>query len=197
VARLVVPYKPRLLPLAGPAREALPSAMLGDVLEACAAIGDTAVVTADEEARQLAGELGVAVVDDPGGGKGAAVAAALATVPVGPVLVVSADLPCATPRDLLSLLGATPPGGLALVRAGDGTTNALALSAPLLHAPVYGPGSAERFFRRALSLGVTAALAEIPNLADDVDSLDDLERVDDRVGKRTRRVLGALRAEVV
>jgi 2-phospho-L-lactate guanylyltransferase (CobY/MobA/RfbA family) len=171
--------------------------MLGDVLEACAAVGETALVTGDEEACRLADELGVSVVDDPGGGEGAAVAAAIATVPEGPVVVVSADLPCATPRDLLSLLGATPPGGLALVRAGDGTANAVALAAPQLHAPVYGPGSAERFFRLALSLGVSAALAEIPNLADDVDSVDDLERVEGRVGERTRRVLGELQAEAV
>src|SRR5690349_3230900 len=88
---------------------------------------------------------------------------------LGPVVVVNADLPCARPRDLLTLLGALPAGGIALAPAADGTTNALALAAPHLFAPLYGPGSAERFLVRAERLGVPAAVATIPNLADDVD----------------------------
>ena len=71
-----------------------------------------------------------------------------------PYLVVNADLPCATSRDLLALVGAVPDGGLALVAAADGTTNALALSDERLFEPVYGPGSAERF---AALADVTAA----------------------------------------
>ena len=46
--------------------------------------------------------------------------AALRHVEEGPVLVVNADLPCVRPRDLLTLLGALPEGGLALVPAADG-----------------------------------------------------------------------------
>jgi 2-phospho-L-lactate guanylyltransferase len=196
VARLVVPYKPRLLPLSGPARGALPLAMLGDVLAACTSVGETVLVTNDPEARALAAELGALVVADPGGGEGAAIGAALAGVAAGPVVVVPADVPCATPRDLLSLLGATPPGGLALVRAEDGTANAVALAAPYLHAPLYGPGSAERLFRRALALRVEATLADIPNLADDVDAAEDLERLRGRLGLRTAALMADVWAEV-
>ena len=68
-------------------------------------------------------------VADPRHGQGAAVRAALdAAVSEGspaPYLVVNADLPCATARDLLALAGAIPEDGLALVPAADGTTNAL------------------------------------------------------------------------
>ena len=72
------------------------------------------------------------MVDDPGGGQGPAVragleVAALASGGAGPLLVVNADLPCVTARDLLALAGAVPDDGLALARAADGTTNALAL----------------------------------------------------------------------
>jgi 2-phospho-L-lactate guanylyltransferase (CobY/MobA/RfbA family) len=124
---LVVPFrgakgKSRLGLLPGAAREALASAMLDDVLSACTAIGPTFVVG---PAAALPPE--VVVLPDPGGGQGAAVragleAASLVTGGVGPFLVVNADLPCATARDLLALAGAVPDNGLALAPAADGTT---------------------------------------------------------------------------
>src|SRR5439155_3086812 len=100
---------------------------------------------------------------DPGRGQGAAVASALRP---GRALVVNADLPAATPDDLLRLDRAIPEGGLALVAAADGTTNALGLSSSELFAPVYGPGSAARF--RALAASTALAL---PNLVHDVDTV--------------------------
>src|SRR4051794_526183 len=93
-------------------RRTLGLAMLGDVLAACTAVGDARVVTDDEEAIALAGGLGVAHVDDPGDGQGAAVGAALAGVGPGPVLVVNADLPTIVPQDLRQLLHETPRGGV-------------------------------------------------------------------------------------
>ena len=138
--------------------------------------------------------VGEVVVADEGGGQGPAVEAALRRIEQGPVLVVNADLPCARPRDLLALLGALPEGGLALVAAADGTTNALALWAPHLFAPLYGPGSAERFLARAERLGVPSVVAAIPRLAGDVDELGDLERLEGCLGARTAAALDALRA---
>jgi 2-phospho-L-lactate guanylyltransferase (CobY/MobA/RfbA family) len=159
----------------GELRGTLAEAMLADVLAACEAVSSSVVV---------AGE----------GAQGEAVEAALRDGDGGPVLVVNADLPCATPRDLLTLLGALPEGGLALVEAADGTTNALALAARHLFAPLYGPGSAERFRARAARLGVPSATPAIPNLADDVDTLADLERLEGRLGPRTSAALEELRA---
>src|SRR2546430_9117460 len=165
---VVVPFraenaKRRLGPAPDDVRTALAEAMLDDVLAACEAVGTTIVAGGDE-------------------GQGDAVAAALHQVDERPILVVNADLPCARPRDLLTLLGALPEDGLALVEAADGTTNALALASPQLFAPLYGPGSADRFRARAEKLGVPAAAADIPNLADDVDTLADLERLEGRLG---------------
>jgi len=189
MAAIVVPFrgaggKQRLGSLPDDEREALALAMLADVLAACRSVGTTVVVTPDEEAARVAGEHEVGVVDDPGGGQGAAVAAALRVV-VGPVLVVNADVPCVVPRDLRSLEAATPEHGLAYVAARDGTTNALGLSAPTLFAPLYGPGSAERFRMHAHTIGAEVVPTAIPNLADDVDSITDLERLEFRVGPRT------------
>lgn len=147
-------------------RRALSEAMLADVVAASGAVGHVEVVTT-------------------GGGQGQAVAAALARVEDGPVLVVNADLPCATPADLYALLGATP----ALVEAADGTTNALSLPGPAAFAPLYGAGSAARF--RA-HLGSDCVTVTLPNLTDDVDTFDDLQRVLQRCGEQTREAFERL-----
>lgn len=189
MAAIVVPFrgaggKQRLGSLPEGERQALALAMLADVLAACRGVGRTVLVTPDEEAARIAVEEEAEVVDDPGSGQGAAVAAALRGV-VGPVLVVNADVPCVASWDLRSLEAATPEHGLAYVAASDGTTNALGLSAGTLFAPLYGPGSAERFRLHAQTMGADVVAAAIPNLADDVDSLADLERLERRVGPRT------------
>ena len=190
MAAIVVPFrgaggKQRLGPLTDDEREALALAMLEDVLAACRAVAATVVVTSDDDGAKIADEHGARVVDDPGKGQGAAVAAALRDL-AGKALVVNADLPCVTPEDLARLAVATPDNGFALVPARDGTTNALGLSAPSLFAPLYGPGSAERFRLHGERLGVDVVTAEIRNLTDDVDSIDDLRRLERRVGPRTR-----------
>ena len=122
---------------------------------------------------------GIEVVDDPGDGLGAAVQAGLEEAE-GHVLVVNADLPCATPAALLELAS----HGLALVEAADGTTNALSLPDPGAFAPLYGPGSAQRFRAHA-----RFATARIPELVADVDSDVDLERLPSLLGPRTRALL--------
>jgi 2-phospho-L-lactate guanylyltransferase (CobY/MobA/RfbA family) len=169
--------------------------MLGDVLAACVVVGPTVVVTGDEAGATLSEELGARAVDDPGGGQGRAVAAALSEVEGEPALVVNADVPCVVPRDLMVLAAAAPPGGYAFVQAADGTTNALALDDPSLFAPLYGPRSADRFKERAADLGVDAVAAVIPSLADDVDTLADIRRVSLRAGPRTQTAIATLGIE--
>jgi 2-phospho-L-lactate guanylyltransferase len=198
VACIVVPFrgagaKLRLAPLEGDARSALAVAMLGDVLSACRPLGATVLVTDDEGGRQVAHEVGaVEVLDDPGEGQGPAVAAALQRLEVGPVLVVNADVPCIVPHDLRSLLRSTSTGGLALVEAGDGTTNALGLPAPEVFAPLYGPRSADRFKAHAQKLGLQPVSVQIPNICDDVDTIGDLRRVGLRAGPRTQAAIANL-----
>jgi 2-phospho-L-lactate guanylyltransferase len=197
MATIVVPFrgpggKQRLAAVSEKARAAIAQAMLADVLEACVASAPTVVVTNDAAARDLAEEMGARTVGDPGGGQGAAVTAALALLGQGVALIVNADLPCAEPSDLLALACAVPAGGMALVEASDGTTNALGLSRPDLFAPLYGPGSAARFRAHAASLGAEAIAVALPNLRTDVDTVDQLELLRDRVGPHTRAVLAAV-----
>jgi 2-phospho-L-lactate guanylyltransferase len=194
---LVVPFrgakgKSRLRGLPPEARSQLAAAMLVDVVAACTAVGPTFVVAPAGDGMLPDMPPDATLVLDPGSGQGLAVragldAASLATGGSAPLLVVNADLPCVTARDLLALAGAMPDGGLAVAAAGDGTTNALALSSAGLFVPVYGPGSAERFAALAASCAVDA-----PNLMDDVDTVADLDRLHGRLGPCTRRVLARI-----
>jgi 2-phospho-L-lactate/phosphoenolpyruvate guanylyltransferase len=176
VPAIVIPYR-------GDAKRRLPSslraaaavAMLGDVVEAAAQVGRVLVVTDDASVVPADAE----VVNDPGEGLGAAVAAGLSRVREH-ALVVNADLPAATPAALRRLAEA----GLALVEAPDGTTNALSLPDPGMYTALYGPGSASRFRAHA-----GFATVRIPELEIDVDSDADLERLDARIGPRTRALL--------
>lgn len=153
-------------------RARLAGAMLDDVLAVCREVGEPTLATAP-------------------GGVGAAVAEALPGLPPGPVLVVNADVPAVTPEDLLVLLAAVPPDGLALVAARDGTTNALALSGAGLFRPLYGAGSSYRFRLLARS-----RVVDVPNLVDDVDTLEDLRRLGPRAGPHTQAALAATSPEL-
>jgi 2-phospho-L-lactate guanylyltransferase len=179
VIRIVVPHggsggKTRL-DLSPAARDELSLAMLADVLAVANSFGPTWVVSPDPV-------QDATWIPDPGGGLGAAVAAALQELGAGPVLVVNSDLPSVTAGDLRAL---TPLAGIAIAAAADGTTNALGLADAALFAPLYGPGSAARFRSHA------EPVIEIdrPGLRDDVDTLADLERIASRCGPRTRALL--------
>lgn len=193
MAHIVVPYRgeggKQRLDAPDEVRARLSLAMLRDVLAAATVVGRTLVVSGDTAGRALADELGAEPVRDPGGGQSAAVAAALEQLGDGEVLVVNADVPCVVPHDLRTLAGAAELGAIGYVEAGDGTTNALALPRATLFAPLYGAGSAARFRAHAESLGIAAVSCAIPNLYDDVDTLDDLHRVGLRAGPCTQAAL--------
>jgi 2-phospho-L-lactate/phosphoenolpyruvate guanylyltransferase len=178
-------------------RRALAHAMFCDVLAACLPVGHTRVVTPDDEAAAAARDAGAESVADPGGGQGAAVQAGLEGIEPGGILVVNADLPSAVPHDLRSLLAATPAGCLSLVEALDGTTNALSLPSADAFAPLYGPSSSDRFREHAASLGLEAVSVALPNLADDVDTMEDLKRLQLRAGPRTQACLADIERSVV
>src|ERR671936_944988 len=103
MAAILVPYrgaegKRRLAPATPEARVALGLAMLADVLAAAVAVGRTTVVTNDEAAWRVAAELEVDVLAGVPMGQGPAVEAALRRLePIGPGLVVNADVDAVDP----------------------------------------------------------------------------------------------------
>ena len=192
---VVVPFrgsdpKRRLAPLSDRDRLLIAQAMLADVVAAAALVGEVFVVSPESPYPACAGTA-VNHVPDPHRGQGAAVQAgvyaAVSAGAPGSFLVVNADLPCLEPRDLLALAGAVPADGLAFVAAEDGTTNALGFDDARLFEPLFGPGSAGRF----AALG-SSHRVDVPNLADDVDTLADLVRLAARAGPRTRAALAAI-----
>jgi 2-phospho-L-lactate guanylyltransferase (CobY/MobA/RfbA family) len=171
VPTIVIPFR------AEGAKQRLPKELQAEIARAMLA-----------DVMAAAEEVGRTIVAD-GRGQGAAVEAALSDVHEMPVLVVNADLPAVTPRDLLALLGSIPSEGIAVAAAADGTTNALGLAAHGIFEPLYGPGSAKRFLALAPS-----RLVEIPNLAEDVDTIAALEQLEPRLGPRTLAALESLRS---
>jgi len=88
--------------------------------------------------------------------------------------IVSADLPFLRADEVEELLAATPKRGIAIARAVDGGTNAVAMRPPGLVGTRFGePGSAALH----AGLGVPAVVVDLPGLAFDVDTPEDLARM--------------------
>jgi 2-phospho-L-lactate guanylyltransferase len=153
----------------------------------------TLVVTADPETARWSRDLGATVVQDPGDGLDAAVAAGLGSAPGHlPCAVLLADLPALRPADLAAALdGCTAAllgGALRAVvpdTDGDGTV-LMAAAHPAALTPSFGRGSAARHARGGLLLPLAA-----PRLRRDVDTPADLAAaVALGVGPATRAAVG-------
>jgi 2-phospho-L-lactate guanylyltransferase len=115
------------------------------------------------------------VWDDRGLPWNEALAAATTEVVTAPlVAVISADLPLIRADDVEELLVATPERGIAIARALDGGTNAVAMRPPGLVRTRFGePDSAAVH----AALGVPHVVVDLPGLAFDVDTPEDLTRM--------------------
>jgi 2-phospho-L-lactate guanylyltransferase len=174
--------KSRLAPVLGPLqRRLLTIAMFEDVvadLRAVPALGAPVVVSPDREVWRRADALGCRVVEEPPGDhdlNGALAGAAASLSDGAPLLVVAADLPLASAAGLERVLAARAP--VAVVPSHDGGgTNVLAWRDPASFAPSFGVDSAGRH------LAVPGAVrVDEPSLALDVDTVEDLRLVADRL----------------
>jgi 2-phospho-L-lactate/phosphoenolpyruvate guanylyltransferase len=166
-------------------RRALAQSMCADVLLAlrrAEGIDEVIVVTAELNATALASGHDVEIVDDPdeAGQSAAAVRGIEAAVEKGAdrVLLVPGDCPALDPHELDALvardLGVAPAVVIVPDRHGTGT-NALLLSPPRAIDPAFGEGSFQRHRERAEAAGVEVIVDEVPSLALDVDTPEDLE----------------------
>ncbi|MGI8428495.1 MAG: 2-phospho-L-lactate guanylyltransferase [Solirubrobacteraceae bacterium] len=163
-------------------RRALAEAMFSDVLVAlrrAKSVDGILVVTADNGAAQIAGGHGAAALDANEDGHNPAAALGIGWAResgADRVLLVPGDCPLLVPDQLDELIGRpAEPRSVLIVpdRHGDGT-NALLLSPPDSLAPAFGPGSRERHFANARTTGVAPEVVEVPSLALDVDTPEDL-----------------------
>lgn len=188
------------------ARQALVQAMFQDVLAVLRRIGELdaiAVVTRNPDVERAARGDGVAVLadrDEDGHSEAASIGIRHALEHgFERALLVPGDTPLLDAGEVGALLREAADDGTGVVVARDrhGTgTNALLLRPPTAIAPAFGPGSCERHRELARVAGVSCRVEEVPSLALDVDTPEDLDAVAaalDRcrgVGAMTR---GALR----
>jgi 2-phospho-L-lactate/phosphoenolpyruvate guanylyltransferase len=118
---------------------------------------------------------GYEVWDDRGLAWNDALAAAIDEVVTEPLVgIVSADLPSLRAEEVEELLAATPQRGIAIARALDGGTNAVSMRPPGLVRTHFGePGSAAVH----AALGVDHVVLDVEGLAFDVDTPEDLARM--------------------
>lgn len=151
----------------------------------------THVVSDDAIVRRVAQEHGASVVSEPAAGdlNAALVAARSAAVArhASAILILPADLPLVTMASLDRLLDAADAAlaaghGQQLVVAAPsdarGGTNALLLSPPNVIEPAFGPGSLEAHVRAARAADASVQLVIDPQLGFDLDTPEDLERID-------------------
>jgi 2-phospho-L-lactate guanylyltransferase len=164
-------------------RRALAEAMFSDVLVAlrrATSVEDVLVVSADHGAQQIAAGHGAMVLDDAEEGHNqAALAGIRAAVDAGAdrILLVPGDCPLLDPAQLDQLLDRPAVAPSALIvpdRHGTGT-NALLLTPPDSLMPAFGPGSCQRHLANAQSEGTVGEIVEVPSLALDIDTSEDLE----------------------
>ncbi len=108
-----------------------------------------------------------------------ALAAALRDVVSEPVAaVISADLPLLRPEEVVALIEATPEAGIVVARAVDGGTNAVSMRPPGAIATCFGePLSARLHAEAAGARHLECVVLDLPGLAFDVDTPEDLERM--------------------
>lgn len=175
-------------------RRALAESMFSDVLTAlrrATAIEAIVVVTADNVAQQIAGGHGAQVVEDrdhPGHSAAADLGVIRARrLGCDRVVLVPGDCPALDPLELDALLGERSGDGAAVLvvpdRHGDGT-NALVLHPPDAIAPGFGADSRRRHVERARAAGVDCRVAEVPSLALDVDTPEDLTALSDALARQ-------------
>lgn len=169
--------------LSAEARHALSRAMLTDVVtsaRSAAGVERVVVVSSDPSLLQLARQLGVEAVDEgyPRGLNGAVAVGTEFCLQLGAtaVLVLLADLPLVTAQDIELIfrqMNGEPQIIVIPCKEGEGT-NALLRTPPEVVPTRFGGPSLEAHRKVAREYSITCQTVEIPRIAFDIDSSEDL-----------------------
>ena len=159
----------------------LADALALDTVEA--ALGAAAVIVVTPLDNAAAFEvLGARVVPDAGGGLSGAVATGIQAAADGPVAVLLGDLPALQSSELSAALAAASTRERSFVPDSEGSGTTL-ISSTTDHAPAFGAGSAQRHRDNGY---VELDVAADSGLRSDVDTPEQLARLEGRLGPRTR-----------
>ena len=162
--------------------------MLEDVLEAVAPTADQSrlvLVTVDPTAIALAERYGARTVDDGAddGHTGSVTAAALRLAGEGAsgFLTLPGDVPLTTSEEVRRILDvhlAAPAPAFTIAPSHDAFgSNAVAMSPPDAVALRFGDDSYRPHLAAARAAGIEPAIVNLPGIAEDIDTPDDLDRV--------------------
>lgn len=170
-------------------RSALMRCMAADVLHAlrgCPQLTGIAILGNGEPATSLAREFDCRLLADDASGNLCAnldrAAARLAAEGAGTLLILPADLPGLTGRDIGDLLAAHQGGVTVAVAARDGGSNALLLTPPGAITTRFGPDSAARHVAAAEARGLRATALDLAAFARDIDTADDIRALCNQSG---------------
>jgi len=176
-------------------RHSLVQAMLDDLLTAVREVHTGRIVVISPVPAYdavIAGHRAEAL-RDPGAGYLAAVRQALAEVASDEAaLVLPGDLPQARGTDIRALVEALADVPVVLAPSVDGGTCALGLRPPGAMPPAFGPDSAARHREAARAASLELRELRLPSLDRDVDTIEDLAAVWERVGEATAATLEQL-----
>lgn len=166
-------------------RRALIEAMFSDALLAVRrvqTVEQVFVVTADPIAAQIAaGHEAIVVEDTASSHSEAALLGIERALALGATraLLIPGDCPLLDPAELQQLLElpADPRSVLIVPDRHGAGTNALLLTPPDAMPPAFGEGSRERHIELAAAHGATPEVVELPSLALDIDTPEDLEQL--------------------
>ena len=181
-----------------PSRTALAQAMLFDVLTALHGWGNrpqVAVVSSDHYAMELAGEYEFEIIPDAEnpGETGAIEMATLLCVERGVdyTLVIPADIPLIQTWELDEILKHAPAEGSVLVPAADGRGTNAAFRRPANLFPLrFGNDSFKPHHAAAQATGKPCVVLNLPGIAVDVDSPEDLQQMLALPGETRAQQLG-------
>jgi len=164
-------------------RRALAEAMFSDVLVALrrSPLDGILVVSADHAAQRIAGGHGAEVLDDDQSGHNPAAARGIRYARESGferALLVPGDCPLLGSNDVDRLLARDAQGVTIVPDRHRTGTNALLLTPPDSIEPGFGPGSCARHVETARAGGIKAEVLNVPSLALDVDTPDDLRALE-------------------